>query len=181
MITYYFGEKDCKLDFNDFLSITTDIKRYKSDFKYFSDLYEFIEKNTNKISNILFDGYEYIIENGKLHNLYGPAYIKYNTTKENPYSFGSTTTWFYINGKLGCDRLDTKGCRKLEDFQNNEIFFYEELSNKKAEVNTQTGKMYRRREGIDYIKHIINLKERIKKDQRKKKLLKINELQRNKQ
>ena len=98
-----------------------------------------------------------------------------------PYSFGSTTTWFYINGKLVCDRLDTKGCRKLEDFQNNEIFFYEELSNKKAEVNTQTGKMYRRREGIDYIKHIINLKERIKKDQRKKKLLKINELQRNKQ
>ena len=38
-----------------------------------------------------------------------------------------------------------------------------------------TGKMYRRKEGVDYKKIYINLEERIKKDQRKKKLLQIND------
>lgn len=183
MIEYNFG-KLCKLDFNKFLSITTyeDIKIYKSDFKYFSELYEFIDKNKNKLSNILFDGDEYIIEKGVLHNLYGAAHIRYNDENSNLYMSGTKSLYFYIDGKLVHDNIDVidRGCKTLVEFNNKEIFFYDELSNKKSEVNPQTGKMYRRREGVDYIKHIINLKDRIKKDLRKKKLLKINELQRNK-
>ncbi len=67
---YNFGEKPCKIEFDDFLSITTDIRMYKSDFKDFSELYEYIEKNLNKITHILFNNYEYFLEKGLLHNLY---------------------------------------------------------------------------------------------------------------
>ena len=116
MITYYFGDKDCKLDFNNFLSITTDIKKYKSNFNSFSELYEFIETHKKEIIHILFDGYEYFIENGVLHNLYGPAYIRYNDPTTDRFPLGTKSNWFYINGRLVCDKTDTRGCKKLNDF-----------------------------------------------------------------
>jgi len=172
MIYYKFGEISCKFSFKDFLKITYDNTiKYKSDFKEFSELYELIDKNANKISNILFDGYEYIIEKGKLHNLYGPALIKHHDKDE---FYKGTVEYFYIDGKnVFNDKLDGRGCTKLEDFQNKDIFHYQELTGKKSGRDEITGKMYRRQEGIDYIKTPINLKERIKKDQRKKKLQQI--------
>jgi len=169
MITYHFGDKDCKLDFKDFLSITTDIKKYKSEFDSFSKLYEFIETHKKEITHILFYGYEYFIENGVLHNLYGPAYIRYNDPTTDRFSLGSKSIWFYINGKLVQDNLNTRGCKKLQDFQNGDIFFFRELTYKKSNFNN-VGPLYRRKEGVDYIKDYINLENLTKIDQRYKKL-----------
>jgi hypothetical protein len=169
MIIYNLGETDCKISFRDFLKITTkDMIKYKSDFKEFSELYELIEKNKKNITHILFDGYEYYIEKGLLHNLYGPALIKHNDDPKE--FFKGTSIWFYIDGKKVYDNLCGKGCRKLEDFQNNEIFHFQEISNKISGRDPDTGKLYRRKEGIDYKTYPIDLKERIKIDQRKKKL-----------
>jgi hypothetical protein len=171
---YNFGEKPCKIEFDDFLSITTDIRMYKSDFKDFSELYEYIEKNLNKITHILFNNYEYFLEKGLLHNLYGPAIIRHNN--ENAY-FKGTSNYFYINGKLVHDDIKTteRGCKKLDNFQNMQIFFYKEITGKKNEIDVLTGKRYRRIEGIDYEIQYINLNEKIKLDQRKKKLLHLND------
>ena len=176
MIIYNIGEIPCKIDFNDFLSLTTDVKKYKSEFYSFADLYEFIDKNITKITNILFDNYEYTLENGKLHNLYGPAITKFTSSDSDYVPKGTKSYWFYIDGKLVCDQLNDRGCKKIENFKNNEIFHYEEITNKKSEVDQITGIFYRRKEGIDYIKHYINLEYRIKKDQRKKKLNQISNL-----
>lgn len=168
MIEYSFGERKCIIDFNKFLSLKYKNEVcYKSLFNEFSELYEFIELNKKEISHILFDGYEYFLENGVLHNLYGPAYIKIND-KENPFTpIGAKILWFYIDGKLVFDSPDKRGCKKLQDFENNDIFHYVELTNKKP------GKYYKRKEGIDYIKTSINLEERRKNDIRSKKLKKL--------
>ena len=174
MINYKFGNIECKISFDDFLSLTiNNVRKYKSDFKQFSELYEFIEKNKKLISHVLFDGYEYILEKGLLHNLYGPAIIKHCDDKSA--YFRGTTKYFYIDGKCVFNQLDGRGCKKLEDFQNKDIFHFQELTGKKSEKDEITGKMYRRKEGVDYKKIYINLEERIKKDQRKKKLLQIND------
>jgi hypothetical protein len=174
MIVYKIGEADCKISFKDFLSITyKDGKKYKSDFKEFSELYEFIEKNKKKISNIFFDGYEYVLEKGVLHNLYGPALIKHNDDPSE--FFKGTSRWFYIDGKKVYDSMDNRGCRKLEDFQKKEIFHYEEITGKVSGRDEETGRWYKRQEGIDYKKYPIDLRERINIDQRKKKLQKLND------
>ena len=178
MIEYSFGENKCKLDWNNFLCVTeNNIKVYKSDFKDFAEFYEYIDVLKEKISHLLFDGYEYVLENGVLHNLYGPAIIRYNEKGDYITAAGSKTYFFYINGRLVCDKLDDRGCRKIEDFKKGEIFFYQELSFK--ELNSKdpiTGLRHRKRqEGIDYIKTPINLQHRITLDQRKKKLKQINE------
>lgn len=173
MINYKFGDIECKMSFKDFLKITyNNTIKYKSDFKEFSELYELIEKNKKQISHILFDGYEYIIEKGLLHNLYGPALIKHNDKDE---FYIGTVNYFYIDGKKVFNSIDGIGCIKLEDFQNKDIFHYQELTGRKSGMDEITGKMYRRKEGVDYKKIYINLEERIKKDQRKKKLLQIND------
>lgn len=176
MIKYKFGNIECKISFNDFLSISyNNIKRYKSDFNNFAELYELIDKNLYNIYHILFDGYEYFLEKGILHNLYGPALIKHNDDKSS--MFQGTSLWFYIDGKLvhsDTHIMIERGCKKLEDFQNEKIFHYEEITNKKS-GRDENCIFQRRQEGIDYKIHFINLKNRIKKDQRKKKLKLIND------
>jgi hypothetical protein len=173
MIEYKFGDIKCKLDFDDFLSITTNVKKYKSDFNSFSDLYEFIDKNKNEITHLFFDNNEYFLEKGILHNLYGPSHIRFND--KNSYLGQTKSLFFYINGKLVHDNLDDRGCKKLESFQTEEIFFYKELTDKEQRRHS-TNKYYRAKEGVDYIKTIINLDNLIKKDQRNKKLKKISTL-----
>jgi hypothetical protein len=127
MIKYKFGDVECKISFDDFLSLTiNNVKKYKSDFKQFSELYEIIEKNKKQISHILFDGYEYILEKGLLHNLYGPAIIKHSDNKSA--YFQGTSMWFYIDGKLVHDNLDDRGCKNLINFQHETIFHYKKLT-----------------------------------------------------
>lgn len=170
MIEYKFGDILCKLSFRDFLSITTkNGKNLKKDFKTFYNLYEFIEIYKKDITHILFDGYEYFLEKGILHNLYGPAYIRYD---EDGY-FPGTHRIFYIDGKLVYDEGNKK-CTKLEDF-NKEIYHFEEITGKQSGHDPITGIRYRRREDIDYKMYPINLKHRILIDQRKKKLQKLND------
>lgn len=175
MIYYKFGDKNCKIDFLDFLCLIFDNKKiYKSEFENFSDLYEFIDKNKCHISYLLFDNYEYYLERGVLHNLYGSAYSRIvdNDNEYNPK--GYKNEYFYIDGKLVCDKLDFKrGCKKECDFKNNEIFHIQRITDNEP-GRDKNGKFYRLKEGVDYIKTTINLKERIKIDQRKKKLLKLN-------
>ena len=173
MIEYPLGDRKHKIDFNKFLSLTIkgEIK-YKSDYKDFAQLYEFIDKNIKNISKLLFDGYEYILENGVLHNLYGPAYIRINDNEKSYTAVvGQKILWFYIDGKLVYDKLDKRGCKTEEDFNKKYIFFYEELTNKI--YNPSIGPSTRRKEGIDYKKIPINLEERRKIDQRGKKINKL--------
>jgi hypothetical protein len=171
MIKYKFGNIECKIAFEDFLSLTiNNVKKYKSDFTGLNQLYELIEKNLNQVSHILFDGYEYVLEKGLLHNLYGPAIIRHSS----PSAFAiGTSMWFYIDGKLVCDdvfNLD-RGCKSLEHFQKKEIFFYEVINHNSKDIIMR--KRNFKKEGIDYKKYSINLAKRIEKYQRKKKLQQI--------
>jgi len=166
------GEIKCKINFDDFLYLKFNgDKKYKSSYNTFPELYEFIDRNINKITYMKFDNYEYFLENGFLHNLYGPAHIKYSTTQTAFSNIGQKIFHYYIDGKIVHDKLDDRGCRKKVDFKG-EIFFYEELTNNKSGRDS-SGKLYRRKENIDYRKTIINLNERIKIDQRNKKLKKL--------
>lgn len=171
MIKYKFDNIECQLDFDKLIKITyNNITLYKKDFSDFSDFCYFLDIKNNQITHILFDGYEYYLKNGKLHNLYGPARIKYYSDEEIKNSYFLTNnviSWFYINGKLVCDNLDNRGCRKIEDFQNNNIFHWRYLK------HVTTNRKRRLKEGIDYIKYPINLNLLILIDQRKKKLQKI--------
>jgi hypothetical protein len=175
MIKYNFGI-ECDLSWNKFLCVDVNSERmYRQDFVDFNELFYFIEKNKNHITRLLFDGGEYILENGLLHNLYGPARVRY-IEKEDDHSYiiKGTTEWFYINGKLVSDQQDfVRGCKNKKDFENNEIFFYEEVTNKQSGRDKSTGIYYRRKESVDYIKHYINLEKLRKQDIRKKKLIKI--------
>jgi len=176
MIMYKFLDVECKIDFESFLSIDAVTGRlYKKDFKSFYDLYEYIEFNLKDITHILFDGYEYHLKHGKLHNLYGPAHTRYNVAHD-CYINNTTIYKFYIDGKLVFDNISNpiKGCSKIENFKNNEIFFYNELINKKSGIDMITGKFNRRKEGVDYEKTIINLPERIKTEKRRLKLISLN-------
>ena len=56
-------------------------KKYKSDFIDFANLYEYIDKTKKSISHILLDGYEYFLEKGVLHNLYGLCTYQSNEEK----------------------------------------------------------------------------------------------------
>lgn len=172
MIYYNFGRK-CLISFEKFLSIKIkDKKLYKSDFKEFSELYELIDKNVNDVSHILQDNYEYYLENGVLHNLYNPALIKIHSENSSFYTPGTQSDWFYINGKLVCDDIKKpyRGCTKLENFENDEIFHFKELTNKKSGIDEKTGKRYLRKEGIDYKKNVLNLDKLRENDLRKQKL-----------
>ena len=65
----------------------------------------------------------------------------------------------------------------MSSFNNKEIFFIEELTYKLSGIRYPlTGCMYRRKDGIDYIKTKINLNYRIKIDQRCEKLKFISNL-----
>lgn len=170
MIEYKFGDILCKLSFRDFLSITTkNGKKLKREFKNFYELYEFIELSKKEITHILFDGYEYTLEKGLLHNLYGPAYIRYDEDGIMP----GPKRFFYIDGKLVYEEIGKK-CSKLENFQTQDIHFFEEITGKISGYDEKTGLRYRRL-GRDYKIHHINLKQRIKIDQRKKKLQRLND------
>jgi hypothetical protein len=172
MIKYKIGDIDCKISFKDFLSLTTNTtKFYKKDFKDFYSLYEFIEFHLKEIRHILFDNYEYVLYNGKLHNLYGPAITRHEEDK-NAFMQG-TFYKFYIDGKLVYTQIGKK-CNNTEEFKNKKIFHFEELTNKKNGVDDNSGKYYRRKEGIDYKIYPINLNFKIKLDQRRKKLEQLN-------
>jgi len=173
MIMYNFGNIECKIDFNNFLSID-DIngRLYKKDFKTFYDFYEYLEFNLYDITHILFDGYEYYLQNGKLHNLYGPAHIRYNVQVDHLIN-NINIHRFFIKGKLVFDDI-TKCCSKIENFNSKELFFYEDITKKVSGYDRITGKCIRRKEGVDYTKTIINLEHLRKLDNRRKKLIEIN-------
>jgi len=175
MIKYNFGI-ECEISWNKFLCVNMgEERRYKQEFENFNEFFYFLEHNKRTITKLLFDGYEYILQNGLLHNLYGPAKLRHKEKEDGDPFFG-TTKWFFINGKLVTDKLENyRGCKNLEDFENNEIFFYEEVTGKKSGRDEKTGQLYRRKEGIDYIKHPINLESLRQKDIRKKKLDQIDE------
>jgi hypothetical protein len=162
MILYDFGDK-CKIEWNDFLQlICYDNRRlYKSDFKDFPYLYEYIDKNKHKIKNLIFDNYEYTLFNGKLHNLHGPAKSEYKNTE---YSKGMSNR-YYINGKLVCYKQH-RPCKKYEEFVSNEIYFYTILTKEKKR---------RKQNGIDYIKEKIDLNKQLKNEKRLLKLYKLND------
>lgn len=173
MIKYDLG-KECKMSFDDFLKLTleNDVK-YKSDFNSFSELFEFIDKNVKKITHLLFDGYEYFLENGKLHNLYGPAIVKYNEDKG---VYSNVNCYFFIDGKLVCDSFSVdRGCTTIKSFKEGKIFHYIKLTNKKnGYIDEYTGERYKTKIGVDFDMKYINLENRIKMDQRKKKLIQLN-------
>ena len=178
MIKYNFGEIECKISYDDFLCLECDdIKKYKSEFKDIPDLYEFIDKNIKDITHMIFDNYEYYLQNGKLHNLYGAALIRYNVESTYLSKPIEKSSRFYIDGRLVLDSISKpKGCSNLEDFKYSEIFFYDELSYKLSGRDPLTGMLYRRKVGVDYIKTMINLDDRIKMDQRYKKLKMLSKL-----
>jgi hypothetical protein len=112
-----------------------------------------------------------------LHNLYGPAYIKYSTTSE-CYTNSFAVYKFYIDGKLVYDSINdiNKGCNKIEWFKTKEIFFYKKLNNY-SDIDIIPSNYHRKKEGIDYEKTIINLNDRIKNDKRRLKLIALNDRQ----
>jgi len=116
--------------------------------------------------------YHYTIENGVLHNLYGPAMSRHTDNKE-VFMKGSFFKYF-INGKIVYDvNSYPKHTTKLKNFENKEIFHFEEITGKKSEKNLTTMKWYRRKEGVDYKKHYLNLKQLREQDIRKIKIKKI--------
>jgi hypothetical protein len=143
-----------EIDWNKFLKIETDKILYKSDFKSFSDLYEYIIKNLKDIKNILFDGQQLFLRNGLLHNLYEPALIKYFA--EPLYGGNKISNNFFINGQ----EVYVKGnlCKKLTDFENGQIYFVLNVN-----LNLKTR----------YEKHHINLIELRKIEIRENKLKRI--------
>lgn len=170
MIMYKFGEVECKIQWEEFLSVKTTEIQYKSDFKNFNTFYEFLDKNIKIIKELLFNGYKYILENGILHNLYEPSLIRISGPKT--FAPNSTSRLYYIDGGLVCWKMSER-CRNRDQFEKKEIFHFEELTNKQSGRDVDTGVWYRRKEGIDYIKHYINLEYRRKQDQRSKKLNRI--------
>ena len=151
MIQYNFGI-ECKISWEDFLSLKTLDNRtlYKSDFKTFPDLYEYIDTQKLEIKELLFDGVKYYIEDGLLHNLYGAARIRQISEKEQTQSFhvtGSILYRFFIDGKeVQCDN---KHCRIQKDFDEKELYFFEEITGLKSGRDA-TGKFIRRKIGVDY-------------------------------
>jgi len=169
MTIYPIGDFECKIDFDNFLCLVIKgDKKYKSDFSDLSVLYEYIDRNITDITYLLFNNNEYFLKNGVLHNLYGAGHVRINDKEDAFYPIGHKSLRFYIDGKLVYMKPGVH-CKKLENFQKQEIFFYEELTNKKPGKD-KNGKFYRRKEGIDYITTIINLDERIKFDQRNNKI-----------
>lgn len=175
MIEYPFGHMKCKIDFNNFLSLcTNEEKLYKSNFDDFPQLYEYIDKNKKKIEHIIFDGYEYFLENGVLHNLYGPAFIIIKGEKTAYVPLGQKGQWYYIDGNLVHNKQFNKRCTCQSDFNDTEIFIYKQLKDNVPIIDQSTGRQYRnRRDGEDYIKVTIDLEQRIKIDQRNKKIHKL--------
>lgn len=114
MIRYNFGDGIHNISWGNFLKLTiNDNIYYKSKFKEFSELIEFIDINLLEISNILLDNCEYVLENGKLHNLYGAAKTTYLT--------GYNPGWyykFYICGKLVYEEVLVGGqtIKNIKDF-----------------------------------------------------------------
>ena len=168
MIKYNFGMV-CELDWTKFLSLKTHNKEvlYKSDFKAFSDLYEYIEKND--IQHLLFDGHEYLLEDSVLHNLYGSAKIRH-VTEGASYLVGTFQKYFIDGEMVYCDGHP---CKISKDFEEGDLYFFEEITNKKSGKDKATGIRYRRKEGIDYKHHHINLEHLRLQDKRKKKLKRI--------
>lgn len=170
MILYKFGDIECKISFKDFLSLTTKYKKlYKKDFQDIYQLYEFIEFELKNIQHLLFDGYEYYLHKGLLHNLYGPAYLYHREDKDG-YLPPGTTKKFYIDGKLVCHRISDYKCKNIDEFQSKQIHHYENLTNKKSGSDPITGRTYICKEGIDYLIHPIDLDARRKLDIRRRKL-----------
>lgn len=162
MIIYNIGGVECKIGFEDFLSLVyIDKKLYKSDFKSVSEYYEFIDKNIKDISELVFDNYSYKLNDGLLHNLYGPAIIKVNP----PESFMGRTISkrFYIKGKLVSIRQGNP-CKNLKEFEEDKIYYYEFFSKNKNRL----------KEGIDYKRYPYNLELLRKHENRRKKLNKLN-------
>lgn len=169
MIIYKIGNIDCKISWIDFLCLeTTDNNKiYKSDFTDFAHLYEYIDYNIKKIKKLTFDNLEYTLKNGLLHNLYNESILKH--TIESDAYFKGTSRKFYIHGKEVWNK--NAPVKKLNDFLTGEIYHYEEITFKRTDYDSTP--KYRRKEGIDYKKHYINLGDLMKKESRAKKLNKI--------
>ena len=118
-----------------------------------------------------FNNYEYILENGLLHNLYGHATLKHNDGT-GAFPMGSSRK-FYIQGRLVSDTNESiRGCKSWESFEKGELFFYTEITNKRS-GRDENNVMYRRKEGIDYKKEYIDLQKLRELDKRRKKLNRI--------
>lgn len=160
MIHYNLGynlEDECHvISWDKFLClICNEEKYYKSQFNTFSDLYEFIDTNIKNITKIVLDGCEYILENGKLHNLYDYAKIVHRTDGPYPGTFRT----FYIFGKIiyGENSLKSR-IKSLRDFNSLDLFTLEYDPIHHMKYNRQTP---------------INLVELRQKDIRSKKLKRI--------
>lgn len=175
MIKYNIGDIPVNFDMSKFLCLIYDEEKIYNDyFDNIQSIYKFIDMNIKNISMILFDGVEYILEDGKLHNLYGAAIKRYVEKDELNFSNNTMVEYFYIDGKLVVNRpyKGGRGCRNKSDFQEKPIYHYEELTNIKSGEKSN-GKYYRRKIGIDFDYHIIKLKTRIVLDTRKKKIKKF--------
>lgn len=96
MIRYDFGEECYNISWDNFLSLTHNCDiYYKSHFNTFSDFFEFLDINIKNISRLLFDNCEYLLENGKLHNLYNYAHARYVAEGYQPGWYYD----FYVFGK----------------------------------------------------------------------------------
>jgi len=155
MIRYDLGDGCYNISWDNFLSLTHNCDiYYKSHFNTVSDFFEFLDINIKNISRLLFDNCEYILENGKLHNLYDYAKATYIETGILPGWYFS----FYIYGKLlyGHYQPNVKICN-LTDFNKSNMFTlkYDPVSKK------------------DNIQTFINIDELRKQDIRLKKIKRL--------
>lgn len=157
MILYKIGDINIKINWDNFLILeTSESKYYRSDFIDFPEMYKFLDENLKHIKYLKFDGFEYYLNNGLLHNLWGPAKI---VSVEGGFGDGFCKR-FFINGEI----VWYKGihCKNMKNFESGEIYFYEKLTD---------GAIYRIKEKIDY--NLINLEKLREKELRKNKIEKI--------
>ena len=166
MIRYKLGDVELNFDFESLLVVFTKNRTlYKSDFEGVSDFFEYLHKNINDIIEITFDSKCYRLKNGLLHNLWSPALSEYN---QDGY-FKGWKKLFYIDGKLVyCKGEPIKSSEKLLS----DIYHHEEITQKKTGKEPD-GTIYRRKEGVDYKHHYIDIEKLRKKEMRQKKLEEI--------
>lgn len=130
MVSYKIGYIECFFKFEDFISLECDFKKYyKCDFIDFSSLIKFIDENIKQITKIVFDNKQYVLENGLLHNLYGPSITVYPTPGGHN---KNTIKRYFINGNI----IESGGdIDILSDkiFKNGNIY-YKDNKNKKVYI-----------------------------------------------
>jgi len=164
MILYKIGDVENKIDYDTFLClIHKGEKMYKSSFTSFAELYEFLDKNINHIDELIFNDLHLYLEDGVLHNLYGPAVIQHLDPKTNPIN-SDIRRRYLINGKFLFSQDYKKIINRKEEFEGPVCFIDIIKKHKPSE---------RQKEGEHYIKTNIDLEHLRKIDKRKRKLKRI--------